>query len=115
MIRPNLLTHEITIITPGRVDDGYGNEVLTYEPAEGATTREARAYVRPAPASEDVVDRNAVTAAWQVHTNDLAVTALDRVAFDGLPYDIDGQPNVWRTIPGGRPGHAKFLLRRVDG
>ncbi|MGW1059352.1 phage head completion protein [Micromonospora rubida] len=115
MIRATLLPHQIAIITPVRVDDGYGNEVLSYDTAEGATTREVRAYVRPAPASEDVVDRNAVTAAWQVHTNDLTVTALERVVYDGLTYDIDGQPNTWRVIPGGRPGHSKFLLRRVDG
>lgn len=116
MLPARMLPHRITITSPGRVDDGYGNEVLSYDPADGATVREnVPAYVRPAPASEDVVDRNAVTAAWQVHCNDLDVTALDRVAYDGTAYDIDGQPNVWRTIPGGRPGHSKFLLRRVDG
>ncbi|MFI6238342.1 hypothetical protein ACIBEF_00520 [Micromonospora sp. NPDC050795] len=115
MLPTYLLPHQITIVTPGRVDDGYGNEVLTYDPDEGATSRDRAAYVRPAPASEDVVDRNAVTSAWQVHTNDLEVAALERVVFDGITYDIDGQPNVWRVIPGGRSGHSKFLLRRVDG
>lgn len=111
-----MLPHRIDITDPGRGTDDYGNEVLSYDPADGATFREdVPAYVRPAPASEDVVDRNAVTAAWQVHCNDLDVTALARVTFQGVTYEVDGQPNVWRTLPGGRPGHSKFLLKRVDG
>lgn len=112
MLPARMLPHSITITTPARGQDGYGNEVLDYV---AGTTRQRPAYVRPAPASENVADRDAVTAAWQVHSNDLDVTALDRVTFDGTTYEVDGQPNVWRTIPGGRPGHSKFLLRRVDG
>lgn len=113
MIRPGLLPHTITVITAVTATDDYGNTVLDY--GNDAERREVKAYVRPAPASEDIADRNAVTAAWQVHTNDLGVGALDRVEYEGDVYEIDGQPLVWRTTPAGRTGHSKFLLRKVAG
>lgn len=112
MIRPGLLPHQITILTAGETVDDYGNTVQTWA---APAARTAAAYVRPAPASEDIADRDAVTAQWQVHTNDLAVSALNRVVYDGVTYEVDGQPLTWKTLPGGRTGHTKLLLRRVDG
>lgn len=120
-IEAGLLPHTITIITPAEVEDAYGNTVLTYDPELGATTRTAAAYVRPfggiqgSSATEVTVDRDAVTAAWQVHTNDANVTALNRITYDGVAHEVDGKPNVWVTDPRGRPGHTKLLIRRVDG
>lgn len=113
MVLPSrMLPHSIDILSPAQATDAYGN---TVEDWATPTIRAVRAYVRPAPASETIADRNAVTAVWQVHTNDLDVTALERVRFDGVVYAIDGQPLTWRTKPGGGRGHTKLLLRRVDG
>ena len=112
MILAELLSQEIVIRSAPLATDVYGNQVPDWA---SATSRTAAAYVRPAPASENVADRNAVEAQWQVHTNDLAVTALDRVDFDGETYEIDGQPLIWKVDPEGATGHAKFLLRRVAG
>lgn len=111
-IRPRLLPHTIDILTATAGTDTYGN---TVEDWSAPASRTVKAYVRPAPASEDIADRDAVTAVWQVHTNDLTVTALDRVRYEGTVYQVQGQPSTWRTLPGGRPGHTKLLLRRVDG
>ena len=112
VIQTIFLSQEIDIITPALTTDDYGNDVADWQ---NATERTAAAYVRPAPASENVADRNAVTAQWQVHTNDLLVTALDRVRFGGEVYEVDGQPNVWKVDPTGGTGHSKFLLKRVAG
>lgn len=112
VIRTQLLSQQITILTPTATTDTYGNTVADWE---NATERTVAAYVRPAPASENVADRNAVTATWQVHTNDLEITALDRVRFDGEVYEVDGQPNVWQVNPRGGVGHTKLLLRRTVG
>lgn len=120
-ISADLLPHTITIVTPAQAEDGYGNTALTYDQGQGATSRIVAAYVRPfagnqgTSAPEVTVDRDAVTAAWQVHTNDLTLTALDRIEYNGVAYDIDGKPNIWESDPRGRPGHTKLLLRRVDG
>lgn len=120
MIRPGLLPHTIEVITPATATDDYGNTVLDY--GDDAARREVKAYVRPAttsvrPAGDEYVDigRDVVEIAWQVHTNDLVISALDRVVYDGVTYEVDGKPLVWKTIPGGKPGFSKFGLRRVEG
>lgn len=112
VIQADLLSQQVDVITPGQAQDAYGNTVTDWSTA---TERAVAAYVRPAPASENIADRDAVTAVWQVHTNDLTITALDRVRFDGTVYDIDGRPLTWEVDPEGETGHTKLLLRRVDG
>jgi hypothetical protein len=112
VIDADLLPHQVDILTAATTTDTYGNVVLDWN---NMTTRTVAAYVRPAPASENVADRDAVTAVWQVHTNDLSIGALDRVRFDGVVYDIDGKPLTWDVAPDGVVGHTKLLLRRVDG
>jgi head-tail adaptor len=121
MIESGLLSQVITIVTPGETNDAYGNIVESWADADVAT-RVRAAYVRPIPTSvrpagNENVDagRNVVEVAWQVHTNDLDVTALDRVVFDGVVYAVDGQPLTWSVDPSGEVGHTKLLLRRVDG
>lgn len=112
VIRAMLLSQEITILTPGETTDDYGNTVQDWS---APTERTVAAYVRPAAASENIADRNAVTAAWQVHTNDRNIGALDRIRYDGVVYEIDGKPLTWDKTPRGGTGHTKLLLRRVDG
>lgn len=113
-ISADLLPHTITIITPVEVQDSRGATVLSYRPEDGATTRTAAAYVRPVRAGEDTGDRDAIDRRRQAHTNDMAVTALERAQHDDVTYAVDGEPQVWRTTPGGT-GHTKLQLRRVDG
>lgn len=119
VIQADLLSQEITILSAPLTVDDYSNQVPDWA---NATSRTAAAYVRPIssslrPSGDEYVEpgRNVVEAAYQVHTNDLAVSALDRVVFDGLTYEVDGQPLVWKVDPEGETGHAKFLLRRVAG
>lgn len=120
-ISARMLPHTITIITPVEVPAAYNNVALSYRTEDGATTRTAAAYVRPlggtqgASAPEVTTDRDAVMTAWQAHTNDLNVTATERVIYDGATFEIDGLPNAWRSKPGGQPGHTKLQMRRVDG
>jgi hypothetical protein len=112
VIDADLLPHQVDILTAATTTDTYQNVVLDWA---APASRTVAAYVRPAPASENVADRDAVTAVWQVHTNDLQIGALDRVRFDGVIYDIDGKPLTWDVAPDGVVGHTKLLLRRVDG
>jgi hypothetical protein len=112
VIDADLLPHQVDILTAAVTIDSYQNTVLDWG---AAVTRTVAAYVRPAPASENIADRDAVTAVWQVHTNDRQIGALDRVRFNGVVYDIDGKPLTWDVAPDGVAGHTKLLLRRVDG
>lgn len=115
MISARMLPHTITITTPVEVDAGYNNVELSYRPEDGATTRTAAAYVRPMPGGEDTVDRDAVERLWRVHANDLAVTAVEQIVFNSVVYEIDGEPEIRATKPGGGAGHTKLKMRRVDG
>jgi len=107
-----LLPQQIIVLTAAAAQDEYGNAVPDWS---APASRTIAAYVRPAAASENVADRDAVTAQWQVHTNDLAITALDRIVYHGVTYEIDGKPLTWDVAPDGEVGHTKLLLRRVDG
>lgn len=121
MLPARMLPHRITILTRGTATDAYGNTVPDWVTA---TSRTAAAYVRPASSStggptsgDEYVDvgRDVIDRSFQVHTNDAAINALDRVVHDGVTYEVDGQPAIWTSAPGGRLGHTKFRMRRVDG
>jgi head-tail adaptor len=114
-----MLPQTITILTATTTLDAYQNTVLDWT---SPASRSAAAYVRPISTSlrpsgnEHVqVGRDVSEHAWQVHTNDQTVTAFDRVVHDGVTYEIDGEPLIWKTAPGGRMGFTKLLLRRVSG
>jgi hypothetical protein len=119
MLPARMMPQTITILTAATTVDGYRNTVLDWT---SPASRTAAAYVRPIstslrPTGNEHVDvgRDVSERAWQVHTNDQAVTVFDRVVHDGVTYEIDGDPLVWTTAPGGRLAFTKLLLRRVDG
>jgi hypothetical protein len=114
-----MLPHTITILTPGVTTDAYGNTAPDWS---SPASRTAAAYVRPQstsvrPSGDEHVEvgRDVSERSFQVHTNDAAVTAFERVVYAGVTYDVDGEPLVWASPPGGRLGHTKLQLRRVDG
>lgn len=121
MIPSRMLPSTITILTPGSTTDAYGNTVTDWT---SPAIRTAAAYVRPIstslrPTGNEHVDegRDVSERAWQAHTNDQAVTVFERVVFDGVTYEIDGDPLIWKpgNVPGGRLGFTKLLMRKVDG
>jgi hypothetical protein len=119
MLPARMLPHTITIRTPGETTDAYGNTVPDWDTA---TTRTAAAYVRPQstsvrPAGNEHVEvgRDVSERSWQVHTNDSAITVTDRIVWDGVTYEVDGDPLRWVSAPGGRLSFTKVQLRRVDG
>lgn len=121
MLPARMLPDTITILTAATTTDDYGNTVLDWA---SPASRTAAAYVRPIstslrPAGNEFVDsgRDVSEHAWQCHTNDAAVTAFERIVRDGVTYEVDGEPLIWKpgSVPGGRLGFTKLLLRRVDG
>ena len=119
MLPANLLPHALVVLTPVSTTDAYGNTRLDYA---NATSRVISGYARHTgssarPGGDEYPQpgRNVAITALQVHTNDKTVTATDRVVYDGATYEIDGQPLMWKSAPGGRLSHTKFQLRKVDG
>jgi hypothetical protein len=114
VISARLLPETITILTAATTTDLYGNTVPDWT---SPASRTAAAYVRPVATSDEHADdgRDVSDRRWQLHTNDQAVTAFDRIVRDGVTYEVEGDPLVWAHLPGGRAGHTKLQLRRVDG
>lgn len=108
---PRMLPHSVTVTTPGRSTDGYGNEALDY--VTGVTARTIAAYVQPRPGTENTDGRNAVERVWVMFTT-APVEALDRVTWEGRVYEVDGQPQRW-DVPGRRTHHYESNLRAVEG
>lgn len=109
MIPPRLLPHMVTVTTPARTSDAYGNEILDYE---AGSSRELRGYVQPQTGGEETVDRNAVSRQYLLFTNE-EVAALDRVTWDGRTFEVQGPSRDWDTPSGAH--HHETLLTLVEG
>jgi hypothetical protein len=106
-----LLVHDVTIVTPGTTTNGYGDTVKDWD---AATETTAKGWVSQRSASEDLDHRNAEVSTWVLFVDpDVAVTADDRVEWEGLTFEVDG-PVLPAHTPRGRH-HLEVPLRLVDG
>lgn len=113
MIPDDMLPHTLTVIDPSESTDGYGDTKLTYE-VPPASTRDIAAYVQPAGGDETATpERDAVTWDWTAYTNDLNVTARNRVEWRGRTYRVQGPGQLWETPE--EPHHAELRLVAVEG
>lgn len=63
-------------------------------------------------------DRTPVITGWRVqsdHGVDLDVTAADRIEWDGLLLEVEGEIARWPDPVGGALDHVEFNIRRVTG
>jgi len=73
--------------------------------------------VQPAAATEDVRDRELLVNAYTLFTSrgqDIDLEATDRVEWNGLVLQVDGDPNRW-PAPGGGVHHVEAALKLVTG
>jgi hypothetical protein len=88
-----------------RGNDRYDDVPVPYFPCR----------VQPVTTSED--DNNAVrvTSQWRVYgPPGMVVDADDRVTWGGREFEVDGDPEHWRSPTGAR-AHTEIVLRRVTG
>ncbi len=108
------LPHTVTVLTPGRVANRYGNEAPDWT---AATSRTIAAYVqtpgRSSGGSENFDLRDALIGDRQMYTNDMAVTGYDRVIFNGITFEVLGPAGQWDNPAG--PHHSEIRLRYVEG
>lgn len=106
-------TDQIKLVRAPRVPDNHGNEVLDWAQAE--RTPVEGCSVQPGPSQEVELNREAYLIAWTVLAPPgLDVTALDRVEWQGLDYDVWGEPQPWNG-PSDMTSHTLIYLRLWEG
>lgn len=113
---PSWFTDEITVVRASTTTDRYGDTAVDWGTA--TETAVTGCKVNPMAGGEDhgtYDDRTALTRRFVLAAP--AGTDLrggDRVRFDGAVYEVDGQPQTWKS-PLGSVDHLRAELVRVDG
>jgi len=95
---------------PSGARDEYGNDLYT------TTEIPTMAAVGPKPPSEDMQDRDQVTAGVFVWLPaGTVVYATDQMRLRGNLYEVDGDPMAWQSPFTGLVAPVQVLLRRVTG
>lgn len=106
----------VTIVRAPYVVDKYGNTTNQRDWANATRTTVASVSVQPDGSAEEVGDRTSVVTGWRVITSkgrDLPALSGDRIEFDGMTLEVDGEVGRYRLGP--RIHHAEARLRRVTG
>lgn len=111
MIPEGLLPLTVTWQQPGQGSDDYGDTIPDWA---GPTETVLRAMVEQRTATEPPGDgRDATVTGLVMFTNELGVSADDRIVWDGTTYEVDGDPWVVQSPAG--PHHIEAQLKLVEG
>ena len=101
-----------------RVDRG-GNTVPDWSPGAVSRLTVDRLNVQPDTQSETADEqRNAVVTGWRVQSEPGTapdIRAVDRIEWDELLLEVDGEVARWTDPLDGSPHHIEFRMRRVTG
>ncbi|AVO22266.1 head-to-tail connector complex protein [Streptomyces phage Nesbitt] len=98
------------------VTDKYGNTTTERDWTKAVRTPITGVSVQPDGSSETDGDRELVITGWKLYTprgRDLDLVKTDRVEWDGMTLEVDGEVARWRL--GGRVHHVEIRLKRVTG
>lgn len=107
-----LLVHTVTVLTPGTTTDAYGDTVPNWTTA---TSVSSAARVVQRSARENIDTRDASITEWVVYLpGDVTVTHANRIVWDGLTFEVAGDPKpaVRRTST---VHHYEVPLNRIAG
>jgi hypothetical protein len=112
---PWLASQTVTRLRGTPVTDDYSNAHLDWSEPDRLTL--SNCSIQPASGDEFNQGRDAITTRWKWRCGDAQadVTALDRIEWRELVYDIDGSVQVWEDTTGNGLDHVMAILRRVDG
>lgn len=106
-----LLCHEVTILRPATVEDRYGDQVKTLT---GARRWSSLARVVQTSRVEDRDGREARVTDWLCYLPaSTDITALDRIVWNGLTFEVRGVPN--RAPDRRSEHHVECDLELVEG
>jgi len=106
----------VTILRAGYLVDKYGNPTSQQDWANATRTPVSGVSVQPDVSTEATGDRGTITTGWRLFTpkgRDLDLLATDRVEFDGMALEVDGEIARYRVS--GRVHHVEARLKRVTG
>jgi len=110
MIPTRLLPLTVTWQQPAATTDEYGNTIVDFsDPTETAI----RAWLQDSTTVEQRDGRDTVRTTRLLITNELGITAHDRVIVDGRIFEVDGEPSTVDTPAG--PHHLEARLLTVEG
>lgn len=106
----------VTLVRAPFKVDKYGNTTTERDWANATRTPYAGLMVQPDTSSEAAGDRPSVITGWRLITpkgRDFPALATDRVEWEGLMLELDGEVGRFRV--GGRLHHVEARLRKVSG
>lgn len=91
--------------------DEYGNDqwVTVTIPVDGCVV-----HPRISGAESVEVGAQVVAGAWLYAPAGTPIDADDAIEVEGITYEVDGEPGLWRTLHG-TPSLQQVALRRVTG
>ena len=110
-----LAVETVTVIRAPLIANRYGGQVRDWDNA--VRTDVDGVSIQPAATTEDVRDRELLTNRFTLFTSrgrDIDLLATDRVQWNGLTLQVDGDPNRW-PAPGGGVHHVEAALKQVTG
>ncbi|MFJ4799200.1 hypothetical protein [Kitasatospora purpeofusca] len=110
---------QVVRVRAGTRTDRAGNTVPDWSPGAVDRLTITRLSVQPTVQSERAeADRTSVVTGWRVLSapgTEPDVRAGDRIEFDGLVCEVDGDVGRWRDPVAGRTHHAEWAMRRSTG
>lgn len=112
-----LFADTIVRLRPGSATDAYGNPVRDWTAASSATL--TGVAVQPATGRAETADgiRDTAVSRWLLFTpigsGDLDLLATDRVVYDGMTLEVDGEVSRWPDPLTGGVSKVEATLRRA--
>lgn len=107
----NVYADEVTVVRAPAAEGPYGSDDRDWSTASRTVTV---ATVQPLSSSEDTVEQERTVTRWRVFLPpDADVHAADRVEWDGVSYEVDGDVERWKRR--GVLHHFELVMRRVTG
>jgi hypothetical protein len=103
----------ITILRAGTTTDSHNDGVPDWDTP--SSTIISNCYVEQGTTDEQLINRDTVEILWTVYAPPgIDVLATDRIVFEGITYDIDGQPGVNRSFTR-KLDYTGIALKRWEG
>lgn len=105
----------VTVVRAPEVAGRYGGQSRDWSHATRTTYQSVS--VQPVSSTEDVRDRELLVGKFTLFTSrgqDIDLLATDRIEWNGLTLQVDGDPNRW-PMPGGGVHHVEASLKQVSG
>lgn len=110
MIADHLLPLRVTWQQPGETIDEYNNIVADWSDAARTDHDELPCYIEQRSTTELVNGRDTTVTKLLFITNELGLTASDRIVWGDNIYEIDGDPAVYYTPAGAHHLEATLLI-----